>query len=330
MIADPQKRPHLPARSRWSPMSGLTLVELMVAMSIGLVLIGGALYVYSQSSSSYRAGDSIARLQETARFALDEMEASIRHAGYWGLSTAPVSVPPGLVIRCTATGADVTAWALGEPVAAIEASDDAYDLPCPAFNGAARPDSDVLVIRHAAPVGGTPTVPEAGRVQVQSNLQGSQIFDDGVPPDLGPEARTFDAVVSAYYVSTQSSFSAAQPSLRRLTLKMNRIMGYEEVIPGVENLQVQFGLDTTGNGNVTRYVDPDHPLLLDPGIRPVAVRVWMLIATPADDRAWRDETIYDIPDADLAPMVPGGDYPADARRLQISKTILLRNRNDET
>ena len=44
----------------------MTLVELSVAMAIGLFLIGGALYVYSQSKNSYRAGDSLARLQESA------------------------------------------------------------------------------------------------------------------------------------------------------------------------------------------------------------------------------------------------------------------------
>lgn len=316
-----------PRPSAHTAMSGLTLVELMVAMSIGLVLIGGALYVYSQSSNSYRASDSIARLHETARFALDEVEASVRHAGYWGLNAATVDVPPGLVIRCTGTGTDVTAWAFGDAGVAVEASDNTYDLPCPAFNGAPRTGSDVLVVRHAAPAGSTPTVPEAGRVQVQSNLQGSQVFDDGMAPDLGPDARTFDVVVSAYYVSEQSSFSASQPSLRRLTLKMNGVMGDEEVIPGVENLQVQFGVDTTGDGNANRYVDAGHPLLLEAGVTPVAVRLWMLIATPADDRAWRDEAVYDTPDGDLGPIVPGGaDYPADARRLQVSKTILLRNR----
>ena len=53
---------------------GMTLVELMVAMAIGLFLVGGALYVYSQSRSSYRSGDALARLQESARFALDTLE----------------------------------------------------------------------------------------------------------------------------------------------------------------------------------------------------------------------------------------------------------------
>ena len=41
---------------------GMTLVELLVAMSIGLFLIGGALYMYSQSKNAYRAGDSLAKL----------------------------------------------------------------------------------------------------------------------------------------------------------------------------------------------------------------------------------------------------------------------------
>ncbi|HXK57222.1 MAG TPA: prepilin-type N-terminal cleavage/methylation domain-containing protein, partial [Gammaproteobacteria bacterium] len=63
---------------------GMTLIELMVAMSIGLFLIGGALYMYSQSKNTYRASDSLSRLEESARFALDTIEPDIRLARYWG------------------------------------------------------------------------------------------------------------------------------------------------------------------------------------------------------------------------------------------------------
>lgn len=313
-----------------SSAAGFTLIELMVAMSIGLVLIGGALYVYAQSSSSYRAADSISRLQETARFALDTLEPDLRLAGFWGLNSGPVEVPGDIVVRCTGTGAVVTDWAL-DVAAAVEARDDAFDLPCPAFRNDPQPGSDVLILRHAAPPGPAPTLPEADRVQLQANLQGGRLFADGLPPDLGADSRTFDVVVSAYYISRQSSFDPTRPSLRRLTLRPNRVIGEEEVIPGVENLQVQFGVDTTGDGSVNRYVDPDHPLLTPgapgfvPGARTVAVRLWMLVAEPADDPAWRDERSYPTPDRDLGDIVPGGDYPAGSRRLPVSKTILLRN-----
>ena len=73
----------------------MTLIELTVAMAIGLFLIGGALYVYSQSKNTYRASDSLARLQESARFALDTLEPDIRLARYWGLNSEPALIDDG-------------------------------------------------------------------------------------------------------------------------------------------------------------------------------------------------------------------------------------------
>ena len=53
---------------------GMTLIELMVAMTIGLFLTWGAFQVYIQSKSNYRAAEVMTRLQENARFALETLE----------------------------------------------------------------------------------------------------------------------------------------------------------------------------------------------------------------------------------------------------------------
>lgn len=305
---------------------GMTLIELMVAMSIGLFLTGGALYIYSQSKNTYRASDSLSRLQESARFALDTIEPDIRLARYWGRNAEPalVTVPAAITVPCSSSP-DVAAWAL-DIGRAIEVSDDNYDLPCPAFANSPRAGSDVLTLRHAEPwTGGVEPIAEAGRLQVQTSLSQGRIFNDGAVPDLGTEAATHNVVLSAYYVNERSSFDTSQPSLRRLTLRANGSLGDDEVIPGVENLQVQLGIDTNGDGNVDRYVDGDDPLVtVDAAI--VAVRLWMLVSTSADDQAWSDTGSYPTPDADLGDLVAGtADYPADARRMQISKTIYLNN-----
>ncbi|MEZ5562047.1 MAG: PilW family protein [Gammaproteobacteria bacterium] len=305
---------------------GMTLIEMMVAMSIGLFLTGGALYIYSQSKNTYRASDSLSRLQESARFALDTIEPDIRLARYWGRNAEPamINVPAGITVPCSSSP-DVAAWALNVGLP-IEVSDDAYDLPCSAFSNSPRAGSDVLTLRHAEPwSGGTQPAPEAGRLQVQTSLAQGQIFNDGTAPDLGADSTLNNVVVSAYYVNNRSSFDASQPSLRRLTLRANGSVGEDEVIPGVENLQVQLGIDTNGDGGVDRYVDGDDPLVTDDAAI-VAVRLWMLVGTAADDQGWSDTTSYPTPDADLGDLLAGtADYPADARRMQISKTIYLNN-----
>ena len=67
--------------------AGMTLIELMVALAIGSFLIIGAVQVFMQSRTTFRVTESVARLHENARFALDQLEPDIRMANYWGLTT---------------------------------------------------------------------------------------------------------------------------------------------------------------------------------------------------------------------------------------------------
>lgn len=308
---------------------GMTLIELMVSLALGLFLSWGAFTVYLTSKSNYRAAEVLTRLQENARFALETVEPDLRLAGFWGRHSEAglVSVGPGIAVGCD--GNDVTDWALdvAVPVAAV---DDGYDLACDAFSDA-RADSDVLVVRHASE---RTALPEAGTVQIHSDLALAAVFDDGIiPPGFDAVAETRDLVVHAYYVDESSAFAPGTPSLRRQTLVDGGGVEDQELITGVENLQVQFGLDTDGDGAVERYVDPDSPAL-DPAAagfledaRVVAVRLWMLVrAEESPDPAFRDAREYRRPDADGEVIRPGGDpYPDRFPRIQVTKTVYLRN-----
>jgi type IV pilus assembly protein PilW len=100
---------------------GLTLIELMISIAIGLVVVGAVSYLYIGSRGAYRGNEGLARVQEAGRFALDSITRDIRRAGALGcgssLSVAngkPVPVnaaPAGLVV-------DPTTEIVGYPVAA--------------------------------------------------------------------------------------------------------------------------------------------------------------------------------------------------------------------
>ena len=60
---------------------GLTLVELLVAMTLGLILIGGVLSVVVTTRQTLRVNENLARLQEGARFSFEIMAREIREAG---------------------------------------------------------------------------------------------------------------------------------------------------------------------------------------------------------------------------------------------------------
>lgn len=71
-------------RASRGSMQGLSLVELMVALTIGLILTLGLVEVFAASKSAYRTAEGIARVQENARFALDYLQRDIRMIGHFG------------------------------------------------------------------------------------------------------------------------------------------------------------------------------------------------------------------------------------------------------
>ena len=64
--------------------AGLSLVEMMIALTIGFMIIAGVGYLYLGSRQAFRTQDSLTAIQENARFALATMSHDIRMAGYMG------------------------------------------------------------------------------------------------------------------------------------------------------------------------------------------------------------------------------------------------------
>ncbi len=60
---------------------GLTLVELMIAMVLGVFLIGGLIQVFMSGRASYRVQEGLGRVQESARFADFYLGRVLRNAG---------------------------------------------------------------------------------------------------------------------------------------------------------------------------------------------------------------------------------------------------------
>tara|TARA_Y100001934_G_C12371255_1_gene786448 strand:+ start:1549 stop:2307 length:759 start_codon:yes stop_codon:yes gene_type:complete len=61
---------------------GFSLVELMIAMVLGLLLLAGVVNVQISSKETFQTSDDLSRVQENGRFALDILASDIRMAGY--------------------------------------------------------------------------------------------------------------------------------------------------------------------------------------------------------------------------------------------------------
>ncbi|MBX2857640.1 MAG: prepilin-type N-terminal cleavage/methylation domain-containing protein, partial [Cellvibrionaceae bacterium] len=68
--------------------TGLTLVELLVAMVIGLFLVSGVVTVMSQGKDKFLLEQEFSIIQENARFAMDEFAFEIRMAGFRSCNSA--------------------------------------------------------------------------------------------------------------------------------------------------------------------------------------------------------------------------------------------------
>lgn len=78
-------------RSRYQ--LGFTLIELMIAMVLNLILIGGIFALYRGSSETSRAQSAVANVQESLRFAFEYLSYDVRMAGYNGCANVREAKP---------------------------------------------------------------------------------------------------------------------------------------------------------------------------------------------------------------------------------------------
>jgi len=317
--------------------TGLTLVELMVALAIGSFLMIGAIQIYNQSRQAFVVNESIARVQETAQFAMDTIEADLRMASNWGRNSRGLAVegrsmigdanPNGLPQPADNCAVD---WVLNLALP-IDGTNNGYGLAC-AATGGSQADSDVVTVRRASVLAMDPAADGTGRLMIQTTRIQGEIFE-GVAIPAGfnaADSATHRLIVTSYYVSPTSTLINGVPTLRR-----HRLIGGgagirivdEEVAPGIENLQIQFGIDVDQDNTVDRYVNPGDAIYNPnaagvgyvPGARVMTARIWMIVRGVNIEPGVQDTRDYAPGDVGLG--VPNDSF----RRMQVSKTILLRN-----
>ena len=118
-------------------------------------------------------------------------------------------------------------------------------------------------------------------------------------------------ICNIYYIATATG---NQVSLRRKALRGKAVVD-EEVMPGVQDLQVQFGIDADGDGAAEKYVNP--AAVGTASI--VAARIWLLVRAENDEQGYKNDINYVYGNANIA---AANDK---RRRLLMSKTIQIQN-----
>jgi type IV pilus assembly protein PilW len=232
---------------------GLTLVEVIISMTIGLLIVLASTALLMASRGGYTAGDESGRLDDAGRFALDNIARSVRQAGAasWSADRPP--------LRATD---DMTPDILGYDSRSLTTTSLAIDTPlAKAING-----SDILAVRFFGSGQG-----ENGD-GIALNCAG---FSKG-SPDTQADAEN-DRAWSIYYVAEDAT---GEPELY---CKYNSKSGWnaQAIVRGVESFQVLYGLDMDDDGAPEQYVNATTLRAMDAAL-PVSV------ATAADSSAERN------------------------------------------
>jgi type IV pilus assembly protein PilW len=255
--------------------SGFSLVELMIALTIGLITLSVLATVFQQTSSGRSDLDRVTRLVENSRFTADIIHDDIRHAGFYGTFLPPSDTIYNDAAPCGWVTADVTTlgWQPTLVPPRYPSQLQGWDDPAAGVvainclpnrvNG-----TDVLAIRRVSSRTVTPAQVDIRNVYVQA----SQCINDAAPgvrvtntaaqftlrtaacdpANLAAIRRYF---VRVYYVASCNECAPSDgiPTLKRMEIVENnvRIVSLAE---GIQDLQFEYAFDIDDDGAPDQFL----------------------------------------------------------------------------
>ena len=360
-------------------MRGMSLIELMIALTIGMVMIAAVGYAYLGGSAAYRQQEALARMQEGARFAFETMTYDIRMAGFTGCrAETSVNVLNGTNWFGNLYGQPLVGYETGAAPASISgtivAGDslqvlradnskeyvvDSHNPTSAQFQLSAPHDlmeGEILVATdcsHSVTFQMTNVNNNNTVSTVNHNTGGSQTpgnctkgfgqsapgsgvplcTANGVDYTFNPGSRVMRMSGNIYFIRNNPN---GVPSLYRLRLNQsggNAGTVAEELVEGVEDMQITYGVDTStpavcadNDGVVDTYVTASNVPATAPCVndeddwkKVLSVRIRLLMRTQDGIASQPQPYFY------TDPVV--ATTPADRRlRKVFTTTIAVRNR----
>lgn len=307
---------------------GLSLIELMIAVVVGLLLLGGLIQIYLSSKQSYNAQEQLARMQEGGRYAMDLITRDLRRTGYWGgnVDLTTVTGAPGPAVPDNTCNDGRWGRMVNWRVFGLNQNQAPGAYTCATGHIAG---TDILTVRYAdSDTIADAAIPSDNGLFLRTTMFRSRVMtgtqkdapDNDIPPadpaftpqHLLPVVRRL--VSHAYYVGDSGLTcpgGQAIPALRRVRLDdATGLPVAENVAIGVEHLQVRFLLND-------EYRDADDLTAADwPNVE--AARVWMLMRGECPEQGLVNDTTYTMGDTVLA-------VNDNFRRHLYVSTVMLRN-----
>ena len=317
--------------------AGFTLLELMIAMTIGVFLIGALVVVLvNNSRTRYELEKSIGQIQN-ARYALQVLSDDLVNAGFYGEAIIGGTSPPNTKI-CVKPEEMQHAETLGAAILGLDnvtAIPQDCDWEKPALEG-----TDIIMVRRASTCAAGSTGCEpfvAGLPHIQK-----PVCTDSPPFIVGTQASTFVGTTQPcnaetptlapiyrlqnhlYYVELRAipSYEGLVPTLMRAELTADGYQGIP-IAEGIEHLHFEYGIDTTRDGEPDEYLtakgindgDPDDWLNV------VAVRVYLIARNLRSTHGYQDNRTYQLGGC----QVPLEEIDRKFKRQAYSTTVRLNN-----
>ena len=256
-----------PNAARSAPLSGcanwlrgMTLIELMVAMTLGLMVLGVVAVIFSGTSGNRAGLERGGRLAENAAYAVEVLSDEVRMAGFFAetnFTGVAWQVPDPCATALATQGWSLAPFTAPVPITGYQGSD-----AVPGCISNRKAGTAVIVTRRAS----ADTTPPASAANAYF-LQASKCGSDPAPWVFSSDPSSFtlhkldcatiadirQGVVRSYYVSTCNECGSDNiPTLKRAEL-LGTVMTITPLVEGVENLQVLYGFDTDGDGNPDVY-----------------------------------------------------------------------------
>ena len=319
---------------RSSRQSGFTLIEMMIAITIGLGILAGLVGVLAANSNNSRSNDRTSELMSNGRYALNSMKTELRQAGFKGYTWAePTVITPStlgtLSNECLESGATAGAFIsnIRQGIWGANNSNPFSGSCIPSASFAAG--NDLLVVRRVAAIPAASL--SANTVYFQSSYAIGQIFRGTTAPSFDASqvpVASFAVQIYVYYISpftVSASESPLVPALYRVSLQSDGSMSRELVASGIEHLHVQYGKlipglapttqffnTLTGSSVTTAVTDWDSVNM---------VRIWLLARNETQEPGYVNNSVYVLGDTSYDYSVA----PDGFRRQVFSTVVDLRN-----
>jgi len=320
-------------RNTKTAQSGVSLVELMIAMTLALVLTAAVITVFANNRHSFNQDENVQSMQDDARHAMRELAFDLSMAGHYGDLLIPSSVVAdgGLTLTtdCGPVGAPEWMYQTVQPgtgdflsVVPLDnatAAQAAANFSC--INASEFEDgTDVVSIKRVA--GARTAVPASGSVYLRTNGTVGLLFQEpvGAAPAINvPLPRAdWEYRPTIYYIRNFAYLPGdGIPTLCKKVLG-GAVPGMltECLAAGIENLQVEYGIDTNEDGYANVFL-PSPTLAEIQSV--VSARVTLLARATEIDTRYENDKTYVVGNAD--PYAPDDNF----HRQVVSTTVSIQN-----